>query len=203
MSCFWGRGYESTSVRELATAMGVGGPSLYNAFGDKRALFAVALEHYCRSRTYPLIARIEREHTGPAAIPAFFNEIIERSVADRERRGCFLINSALDVAPHDKELAAAVALHLDAIRAFLRRQLQSARSGGELSAGLAPDAVAGHLLAVLLGIRVLARTQPDRALLARTAAAALQSIGYSNAVLRKSGLIASTKSLSKRAAARG
>ena len=36
---FWRRGYEATSVRELAAAMGISGPSLYNAFGDKRALF--------------------------------------------------------------------------------------------------------------------------------------------------------------------
>lgn len=198
MHCFWGRGYESTSVRELATAMGIAGPSLYNAFGDKRTLFVEALEHYCRTRTHPLIARIEHDHPGAAAIPAFFNEIIERSVADRQRRGCFLINSALDVAPHDKEMAAAVALHLDAIRTFLRRQLQSTQAGGALSGDLAPDAGADHLLAVLLGVRVLARTRPDRALLARTAGAALRSLGYTQSLLRTSGLLAGRKSLSKR-----
>jgi hypothetical protein len=39
IACFWHRGYEATSVRDLADSMGISGPSLYNAFGDKRALF--------------------------------------------------------------------------------------------------------------------------------------------------------------------
>ena len=56
---FWGRGYEATSIRDLTAAMGISGPSLYNAFGDKRALFAEALDHYCRTRTHPMLRRIE------------------------------------------------------------------------------------------------------------------------------------------------
>ena len=165
MSCFWGRGYESTSVRDLATAMGIAGPSLYNAFGDKRALFVEALQHYCRTRTYPLIARIERDHPGAAAIPAFFNEIVDRSVADRERRGCFLINAAIEVAPHDQALRKSVRIHLDALRDFFARHLDAARQDGCAIFDLDGDAVADHLLAVLLGIRVLARSRPERSLL--------------------------------------
>ena len=46
MKCFWHRGYEATSVRDLADKMGISGPSLYNAYGDKRALFVQALEHH-------------------------------------------------------------------------------------------------------------------------------------------------------------
>jgi AcrR family transcriptional regulator len=46
IDCFWHRGYEATSVRDLAASMGLSGPSLYNAFGDKRALFVRALERY-------------------------------------------------------------------------------------------------------------------------------------------------------------
>ena len=46
IECFWHRGYVATSVRDLADKMGISGPSLYNAYGDKRALFAQALDHY-------------------------------------------------------------------------------------------------------------------------------------------------------------
>lgn len=46
IQCFWSRGYEATSVRDLADAMGIAGPSLYNTFGDKRTLYRQALEHY-------------------------------------------------------------------------------------------------------------------------------------------------------------
>ena len=46
VDCFWQHGYEATSVRDLADRMGIGGASLYNAYGDKRALFITALARY-------------------------------------------------------------------------------------------------------------------------------------------------------------
>src|SRR6266446_6269359 len=52
VDCFWARGYEATSVRDLAEAMGIGGASLYNAYGDKRELFIRSLERYA-NRTMP------------------------------------------------------------------------------------------------------------------------------------------------------
>lgn len=177
LACFWGRGYEATSVRELTDAMGISTPSIYNAFGGKRHLYVEALEHYCRTRTHPLLERIERQHTGVGAIVAFYREIIERSVADQERRGCFLINSAIEVAPHDKLMAKVVAAHLDAVRGFLERQLQTARASGEIEIAGSTAGAADHLLSVLLGLRVLARSRPERGLLERTVGSALLAIG--------------------------
>ena len=49
IECFRLRGYHATSVRDLASAMGIGGTSLYNSFGDKRALFVKALNRYLDS----------------------------------------------------------------------------------------------------------------------------------------------------------
>ena len=42
IECFWRRGYEATSLRDLTASMGLTAPSLYNAFGDKEELFARA-----------------------------------------------------------------------------------------------------------------------------------------------------------------
>lgn len=177
LACFWARGYEATSVRELTEAMEISGPSLYNAFGDKRQLYAEALEHYCRTRTHPLLERIEKQHKGVTALVAFFSEIVERSLSDRERKGCFLVNSALEVAPHDKMMSKVVSAHLDAIRGFLRRQLQLAQASGEAVIAADPSGSADHLLSVLLGMRVLARSRPERALLERTVGSALIAVG--------------------------
>ena len=177
LACFWASGYEATSVRDLTEAMGISGPSLYNAFGDKRELYAEALEHYCRTRTHPLLERIEQQHEGVAAIVAFFAEIVERSLADRERKGCFLVNSALEVAPHDKMMSKVVLAHLDAIKGFLKRQLQSAQASSEADLVADPNGSADHLLSVLLGMRVLARSRPERELLARTIGSALVAVG--------------------------
>ena len=90
---------------------------------------------------------------------------IERSLADRDRKGCLLVNSALDVAPHDAEIGKVVAGYLDEIRAFFWRNIEAGRNAGQIPRSLDADAVSTHLLGVLLGLRVLARTMPDRALL--------------------------------------
>src|SRR5579872_7287735 len=48
METFWKSGYAGTSLDDLAAATGMNRPSLYAAFGDKRALYVKALEHYWR-----------------------------------------------------------------------------------------------------------------------------------------------------------
>ena len=173
IACFWRRGYEATSMRDLASSMGISGPSLYNAFGDKRALFMAALERYLDHSTRARIKRLEDSLPPKSAVRRFIEEIIERSLNDRERRGCFLINSALEVAPHDRELGALIADRLGEIEGFFRRSIKSAQAEGVVPSARNPADLARLLLGVLLGIRVLARSKPDRALLEGVARPAL------------------------------
>ena len=173
IECFWHRGYEATSVRDLADKMGISGPSLYNAYGDKRALFAQALEHYVDHSARALIKRLETSLPPKQAVRRFIEEIIDRSVNDRERRGCFLINSALEVAPHDRQLGALVADRLTEIEAFFYRSIKAAQAKGAVPRNRVARDLARLLLGVLLGIRVLARSKPERALLQGVARPAL------------------------------
>ena len=169
IECFWQRGYEATSVRDLANKMGLSAPSLYNTYGDKHALFVQALERYLDHSTRARIERLEKSLPPKQAIRRFIEEIIERSVNDRERRGCFLINSALEVAPHDRELGALIADRLAEIEAFFRRSIKAAQAKGHVPR----DRIAKDLARLLLGIRVLARSKPERALLEGVARPAL------------------------------
>ena len=165
VDCFWARGYEATSVRDLAAHMGIGGASLYNAYGGKRALFVAALERYANRSSRERIARLEAAGQPRQAIEAFLAEIVDRSLKDRARKGCLLVNSALDVAPHDAEIGKVVAGYLEEIRAFFQRNIEAARRAGQVPRDIDAAGVSAHLLGILLGIRVLARTRPDRALL--------------------------------------
>lgn len=162
IDCFWARGYEATSVRDLAEHMGIGGASLYNAYGGKRALFTTALERYANCTSRQRIARLEETGRPKEAIRTFFAELIDRSLADPQRRGCLFVNSALDVAPHDAELGNVVANYLDEVRAFFQRCVAAAQTAGEIPAHLDAVATSRHLLGVLIGLRVLARTHADR-----------------------------------------
>ena len=185
VDCFWHEGYEATSVRDLAARMGITGASLYNAFGDKRSLFRRALQRYAERSTCERIARLESTLPPKEAICAFLREIIERSLDDGDRRGCLLVNSALEIAPHDPELGAEVAARLAEIEAFFSRALTAAQNDGSVPLDRKPTDLARLLLGITLGLRVLARSNPNRELLegvARPALALLdwpeKSIGY-------------------------
>src|SRR6185503_5597935 len=43
---FWKKGYSATTLDDLSEATGMNRPSLYGAFGDKRALYLATLERY-------------------------------------------------------------------------------------------------------------------------------------------------------------
>jgi TetR/AcrR family transcriptional repressor of nem operon len=101
MQCFWRRGYEATSLRDLTVAMGLTPPSLYNSFGDKQQLFELTLERYLDRTTRDRLHRLEATFAPRQALEQFFAEIIDHSAKDRQRKGCFLVNSALEIAPHD------------------------------------------------------------------------------------------------------
>jgi|SRR5579883_562572 len=173
VDCFWKYGYGATTVRDLAEAMKIGGASLYNAYGDKRALFERSLERYANRSMRDRIARMESEHRPKAAIRAFIAEIIDRSLKDPDRKGCLLINSALDVAPHDTEIGKVVAGYLDELRAFFRRNIEAAQDAGQAPESLDAQETADHLLGILAGIRVLARTGAKRKALESVARPAL------------------------------
>jgi len=162
---FWEHGYEATSIRDLAEVMGLTSASIYNAFGDKRSLYRRALDYYVDHSFGDRVGRFEGNLPPRQAIEAFFNEIVARSLEDTKRKGCMLVNSALEVAPHDPEFQRVVANVLVQVEAFFRRCVEAGHRDGTISNGQSADDMARMLLGMLLGIRVLARTRPERALL--------------------------------------
>jgi TetR/AcrR family transcriptional repressor of nem operon len=173
IECFRRRGYEATSVRDLTDCMGIGPTSLYNSFGDKRALFIKALERYVDCSVRARLARLESSLPPKQAVRTLIEDVVERSLTDRTRGGCLLINSALEIAPHDAEVGAEIAKRLGEIEGFFRRSISAAQSSGTVPRKLNSSDFARLLLSVLLGIRVLARSKPERTLLEGVARPAL------------------------------
>src|ERR1700677_126699 len=87
VECFWARGYGATCGRALIETPGLTGASLYNAFGDKRALCQRALDHYVEES---VVDRIRRCEAMPAreVIGTFFQDIVTWSLRDKKRNGC-------------------------------------------------------------------------------------------------------------------
>jgi TetR/AcrR family transcriptional repressor of nem operon len=172
IQCFWSRGYEATSVKDLIDETGITAASLYNAYGDKRELFRTALDRYVENN---IAGRIQRCAALPPreAIEAFFAEILSRSLNDREHKGCMLINSALEMAPHDPEFQRIIARVLTRTERFFLDCIERGQAAGTIAHAMSADQLARHLLGVLIGVRVLARVRPERTLLEGVIAPAL------------------------------
>ncbi|MDR5748685.1 TetR/AcrR family transcriptional regulator [Caballeronia sp. LZ029] len=174
---FWSHGYEATSVRDLAATMGLTAASLYNAFGDKRTLYERVLERYVERGFRDRVRRFEHCLPPRDAIVAFFDEIVRLSAGDPHRKGCLIVNSALELAPHDKQFHRVLRGVLEEMEGFFTRCVTAGQADGTIPADL-PAADLGHgLLAALMGLRVLARVDPRRMALKAAARPMLAAIG--------------------------
>jgi AcrR family transcriptional regulator len=175
---FWKHGYDATSVALLTEAMGIGAPSMYAAFGDKRALFDEALEHYMT--TYgAFMARLFQEPSERVAVDKLIEQVLRDAAAmftsADHPRGCMLITAATNCAPE----SAAVATRLRAIRAStveaLEKRINGAIESGELPAGSDARALALFFVATLQGMSSLARDGASRAELEKVLQSAMRA----------------------------
>jgi TetR/AcrR family transcriptional repressor of nem operon len=165
MRAFWSRGYEATSMRDLVDRMGINRGSLYSTYRDKHALFLAALRMYDDRLRHERLAELESRHGPREAIRrlflAFTSEVSEKG----GNRGCFLTNTALELAAHDPEAGRIVAHAQREIEAFFARMIKKGQAEGEIAPNVNPAKTASGLLASLIGLAVLTRSRPERALL--------------------------------------
>ncbi|MEM8797529.1 MAG: TetR/AcrR family transcriptional regulator [Pseudomonadota bacterium] len=152
---FWEKGYEGTSYADLTTATGLGKGSLYAAFGNKRALYIKALSVYIEQEVS--LAELLFAGIGPAnglstseRVQHFLGLAIEAIEKRDDRRGCFLCNASVELAPHDGEIEDLVTAAHDRLTKGLTALFDE--NGDEKS-----RVKADRLLAVYLGMRVLAK----------------------------------------------
>jgi len=173
---FWTKGYEATSTRDLSARTGLTPSSMYMAFGDKRGLFRRALEYYL-GRLREKMAYLAALPSPGQAITGFFDDTIERSLEDALQRGCMLVNCALETSPQDPEFRSSIAQELKLIEDFFRSRVIAGQDCGDISPAYVAADVARQLLALLLGVRILARIRPERPLLTGAVAQTLAGLG--------------------------
>lgn len=155
MQAFWARGYEATSVSDLVRATGINRGSLYASYPNKRAVFIAALKHYDRHHRADFLAALAATHGPRDAILAVFES------ASRAANGCLLVNTSLELSPHDPEIRGLIARSFGEVEAFFRDRITEAQAEGTIGAGIDPEATAKALLGLFLGLRVMTRADLD------------------------------------------
>lgn len=94
MNVFWTKGYDGASIKDLTKAMGISGPSLYSAFGDKRELYLKTIDRYADVDACAPIVAFETEPDITKAVRGFLASVISYATdAEKGMRGCFLASS--------------------------------------------------------------------------------------------------------------
>lgn len=166
MRTFWDQGYRGTSMQDLVETMGINRASLYDTFGDKYALFIDTLHNYNDSYAKPFFARLRRTNSPRQAIIALFDEICDGISKGEEQNGCYIINTALEMSPHDAKVSKIVNRTFSYVeKNFFRKLIERGQASGEISKSVIPATTSRTLLNVLIGLRVLSRNRPEKALL--------------------------------------
>jgi TetR/AcrR family transcriptional regulator, transcriptional repressor for nem operon len=154
---FWAKGYEATSISDLVEAMQINKGSLYNAFDSKAALFTRALLKYDLENRQAAMEQLEALDSPLQAIKALFDSLVKESSADKERKGCLLVNTALDLPNQPPEIQRIVSSALLDFENFFKRVVKLGQKRGDFASDLDPKETAQWLVSQVVGLRVLAR----------------------------------------------
>jgi TetR/AcrR family transcriptional repressor of nem operon len=157
MNFFWEQGYEAASMRDLLDAMEIGRQSLYDTFGDKHSLFLASLEHYYERGMGSVVSPLSAPDGGIKAIEDYF-EGMARRMTTKPYRSCLLINSAIELAPHDPEVATIVNRFVKHLRKGFTKALEVAESRGEATVDDI-DALALHLTNSAMGLGPMSKAR--------------------------------------------
>ena len=157
MQFFWEQGYEAASMRDLLGAMEIGRQSLYDTFGDKHSLFLSSLAHYYEIGIGSEVAQLSAPDGGLAAIEEYFDGMARR-MTTKPYRSCLLINSAIELAPHDPEVAAIVNRFVKNLRKGFASALKVAVAKGDAIVDDI-DATAWHLTNSAMGLGPMSKAR--------------------------------------------
>jgi AcrR family transcriptional regulator len=171
---FWAHGFTATSLDELSAAMGMGRPSMYNAFGDKEALFLRALERFRDTIGSAPLRALRAQVAIREGLAAFFGEIVDYTTADESHLGCLL--GSVAVAADVPSVRTFLAANLAELEAEIDGHLSAAVERGELPPGYPNLQGARRTVNAMLSLNTRARLGASRAELLDDAADAARQV---------------------------
>lgn len=160
MRLFWAKGYAATSTEDLCEATGLKRSSLYNTFTGKHHLFVLALNRYTAARTGALLATLDEPGPVRDKLREILRAAVEEELADAD--GCLVVNSIMELARTDREVARLLAADTDRRLSALRTAIATGQRAGELSDERAPAELAHFIVATVGSLRVSARSGSGR-----------------------------------------
>jgi AcrR family transcriptional regulator len=160
---FWKQGYSGTSLDDLVEATGMNRPSIYAAFGNKRALYLNALTTYWEAGYAAMREALAYDKPLPDALMQVYQRALSIYFPARGRPlGCFAIGTAVTEAGDDAEIREALLTGVGALDGFFEARIRAAQKSGEVSKRADASALALLASATLHTMAIRARAGADR-----------------------------------------
>jgi AcrR family transcriptional regulator len=176
MLLFWERGYEGTSMVDLTQAMGLNPSSIYAAFGDKHALFQLAVKRYMDIRAQYATKALEQP-TLEKAIRALFSNTVAFLTTPGHPPTCMTLAGAVGCSANAKPARDIMTEIRKQNQVAMRERFLQARKSGELPKHVNVDDYTRYLSSILAGLSIQAANGSTKAELKRTAQMALRHLG--------------------------
>jgi TetR/AcrR family transcriptional regulator, copper-responsive repressor len=177
MDTFWEAGYAGTSLDDLSAATGMNRPSLYAAFGDKRALYLKALERYRARGRAALKETLALDQPLRQALRQVYAKALAVYLSgEQAARGCFTIATAATEALGNPEVRTFLAETVRSLDDAFEARFRFARDRGELKPEADPAALAKLASAIMHTLAIRSRAGEPRAALESVAEAGVNLI---------------------------
>ncbi len=173
LELFRARGFKHTSFADLVDELGVSRQSLYDTYGDKQALYQTALKRYLARGLENMRGKLDNDTPVREAFAGFFEGMISGSCANGSP-GCLMVNSMVELSPHDADTRALAQTHAREIEGIFVSRLSAAQRKGEIAKSKDPVALARFFYHTILGLAVASRALGDKESLRQSARLALQ-----------------------------
>lgn len=173
LELFRARGFKHTSFNDLVQELGVSRQSLYDTYGDKQTLYQTALKRYVDRGMDSIRRRFTEDAPVRETFTTFFENLIEGTCSNGGS-GCFMVNSMVELSPHDADTRALAQAHARELEGIFASRLSTAQRQGELARSKDPVTLARYFYHTLLGIAVSSRALGDKEALRQSARLALQ-----------------------------
>ena len=172
---FWEKGFQNTSLDEIAEAVGVKKPSLYAAFGDKEMLFRRVLQRYS-AKLSDRAQALDRYDDIREAIGAFIELGIAGGCSQGHPRGCLLASAFADSTLLPPNLTKEIKALVNQADQAVAKRLKRAVREGQLPADFDANGAAKFLITLMHGIALRVRAGESRAALRRIKKTALRCL---------------------------
>ena len=159
---FWQQGYNGTPPQDILDTTGLSRSSLYDTFGDKHSLFLQCLQRYRDTETEFVVNYLDGSEDTAAAIRRIFRGHWEHAAKQRQQKGCLMVNTLNEVAPHDPEVASIVQENRQAIENAFYRAIRRGQQQGLIIRSHQPRAFARYLVNSLWGLTVQIKLGIDK-----------------------------------------